>query len=83
MKLSLQQHNALSKMTQYFTMIEEFGDEINSAEETSDIADVKGVKANYTENIGSRRRQIFNEHNAGGSRGSIVNLSVIVNEKKF
>ncbi len=91
MKLSSEQHEELSKMTEHFSRIEDLaermGVEVDTLAEDFNKNN-SDLYANFKKNllaIASKRQQIFRMSNSlrNSSETPTVNFSVIVNEERF
>ena len=91
MKLSLEEHSALSKMARYFETVEELAERTGleaSALAEEFLVSRQAVNALAKKNslvVAASRKQHFIEYEnfIGRQKDSIINLSVIVNEERF
>jgi len=89
MKLSFEQHNGLGKIARYFEKIECIAEKMSASEDILEEAFRKnrmevhsGLKQNQ-KLISAKRQQVFRKSSEGNQESSIVNLNVIINEKRF
>ena len=80
MKLSPEHYAGLDKMARYFEHIEPFANHMQPDENTQ-MREFDKKLSHLT--VAARRRQVFNAYHHDKGNSSIVNLNVIVNEKRF